>query len=55
MTMTALSVNTLTKTFVTGEIAAHAARSVDLDVESGEVVLIMGPEWTSPRPTSSKV
>lgn len=41
--MAALSVHTLTKTFGTGELAVQAVRTVDLDVEPGEVVLIMGP------------
>jgi putative ABC transport system ATP-binding protein len=43
MTMTALSVHALTKTFGTGDLAVHAVRGVDLDVAPGEVVLIMGP------------
>jgi putative ABC transport system ATP-binding protein len=43
MTMTALSVRALTKTFGTGDLAVRAVRNIDLNVEPGEVVLIMGP------------
>jgi putative ABC transport system ATP-binding protein len=39
----ALSVRHLTKTYGTGELAVDAVREVDLEVEPGEVVLIMGP------------
>lgn len=38
-----ISVHALSKTFGEGEIAVNAVRNVNLDVESGEVVLIMGP------------
>lgn len=38
-----ISVRGLTKTFGEGELAVRAVRSVDLEVETGEVVLIMGP------------
>ncbi len=41
--MTNLSVHDLTKTYGQGELAVAAVRHVDLDVEPGEVVLIMGP------------
>ena len=41
--MAALTVHALSKTFGTGELAVQAVRGVDLDVEPGEVVLIMGP------------
>lgn len=41
--MTNLSVRNLTKTYGEGELAVDAVRHVDLDVEAGEVVLIMGP------------
>lgn len=41
--MTALSVHDVTKTFGTGHLAVHAVRAVSLDIEPGEVVLIMGP------------
>ncbi|MEK7424832.1 MAG: ATP-binding cassette domain-containing protein [Actinomycetota bacterium] len=43
MNSPAISVHHLTKTFGEGRIAVHAVRDVDLDVEPGEVVLIMGP------------
>jgi len=43
MTMAAISVRHLTKTFGEGEIAVHAVNGVDLDIEPGEVVLVMGP------------
>jgi putative ABC transport system ATP-binding protein len=39
----ALHVHQLSKTFGSGELAVHAVRTVDLDVDPGEVVLIMGP------------
>jgi len=42
-TVEALVVRGLTKTFGDGELAVHAVRDVDLDVGTGEVVLIMGP------------
>lgn len=41
--MTNLSVHDLTKTYGEGDLAVTAVRHVDLDVEPGEVVLIMGP------------
>lgn len=40
---TAISVKNLTKTYSSGETAVHALKSVDLDVNSGEVMLLMGP------------
>jgi putative ABC transport system ATP-binding protein len=40
---TALRVHQLSKTFGVGELAVHAVRTVDLEVDAGEVVLIMGP------------
>ena len=42
-TAPALAVSHLTKTFGTGDLTVAAVRDVDLDVTSGEVVLIMGP------------
>ena len=41
--MTGLSVRDLTKTYGAGDLAVDAVRHVDLDVDTGEVVLIMGP------------
>ena len=41
--MTNLSVHDLTKTYGEGDLAVAAVRHVDLDVDPGEVVLIMGP------------
>jgi putative ABC transport system ATP-binding protein len=38
-----LTVRGLTKTYGSGETAVDAVRSVDLDVTSGEVLLVMGP------------
>jgi putative ABC transport system ATP-binding protein len=38
-----LTVRGLTKTYGSGETAVDAVRSVDLDVASGEVLLVMGP------------
>ncbi|MGO9272764.1 MAG: ABC transporter ATP-binding protein [Terriglobia bacterium] len=62
----AVSVRNLTKTYATGEAAVHALREVDLDVASGEVVLLMGPSGSGKttllsimgcilRPTSGSV
>lgn len=62
----AISVRQLTKTFGEGDLAVHAVRAVDLDVASGEVVLVMGPSGSGKttlllmlgamlRPTSGSV
>jgi len=40
---TAISVNNLTKTYSSGATAVYALKNVDLDVNSGEVMLLMGP------------
>ncbi|MEO6317785.1 MAG: ATP-binding cassette domain-containing protein [Acidimicrobiales bacterium] len=64
--MPAISVRELTKTFGKGDIAVHAVNAVDLDIEPGEVVLIMGPSGSGKttlllmlgamlRPTSGSV
>ncbi len=63
---TALSVRQLTKTYGTGDLAVDAVRQVDLDVDAGEVVLVMGPSGSGKttlllmlgamlRPTSGSV
>ena len=41
--MSVLSARDLTKTFGDGELAVPAVRHVDLQIDAGEVVLIMGP------------
>ena len=41
--MTTLSVRDLTKTYGQGHLSVDAVRHVALDIEAGEVVLIMGP------------
>ena len=41
--MSTVSVHDLTKTYGEGVLAVDAVRDVDLDVDAGEVVLIMGP------------
>jgi putative ABC transport system ATP-binding protein len=41
--MSTLSARGLTKTYGQGDLAVHAVRDVDLDIEPGTVVLIMGP------------
>lgn len=43
MASSTISVHNLGKTYGEGDIAVHAVRNVELDVEPGEVVLIMGP------------
>ena len=40
---TALHIHQLSKTYGTGDLAVHAVDTVDLEVNMGEVVLIMGP------------
>ena len=68
MTATApvLSVHDLTKTYGTGDLAVDAVRDVDLDINAGEVVLVMGPSGSGKttlllmlgamlRPTSGSV
>ena len=40
---TAISVRQLTKTFGEGDTAVHAVSGIDLDIATGEVVLVMGP------------
>jgi putative ABC transport system ATP-binding protein len=43
MTMSTISVHDVTKTYGQGDLAVAAVRQIDLDVDPGEVVLIMGP------------
>jgi putative ABC transport system ATP-binding protein len=61
-----LTVRDLTKTYGDGELAVDAVRHVDLDVDRGEVVLVMGPSGSGKttlllmlgamlRPTSGSV
>ncbi len=61
-----LTVRDLTKTYGTGDIAVDAVRHVDLDIDAGEVVLVMGPSGSGKttlllmlgamlRPTSGSV
>ena len=40
---TVFTAQTLTKTYVTGEVAVHALRGLDLEISSGEVVVLLGP------------
>ena len=62
----AVSVRRLTKTFGDGDLAVRAVRGVDLDIGTGEVILIMGPSGSGKttlllmlgamlRPTSGSV
>ena len=64
--ITAVSVQDLTKTYESGATAVHALDSVSLDVESGEVMMLMGPSGSGKttllsimgcilRPTSGSV
>ena len=43
MTISTISVHDVTKTYGEGDLAVAAVRHIDLDVDPGEVVLIMGP------------
>jgi putative ABC transport system ATP-binding protein len=38
-----LSVRGLTKVYETGEVKVHALRGVDLDVQAGELIVLLGP------------
>ena len=38
-----LSVRGLTKVYETGEVKVHALRGVDLDIEAGELIVLLGP------------
>ena len=64
--MNTVSVRDLTKTYGAGDLAVAAVRHVDLDINAGEVVLIMGPSGSGKttlllmlgamlRPTSGSV
>ena len=66
MTNTALSAKQLDKTYGEGATEVHAVRAVDLEVQPGEVVLIMGPSGSGKttllsmlgamlRPTSGEI
>src|SRR3990170_8451246 len=37
------SARSLTKTYTSGEVAVHALRAVDLEIFTGEVVVLLGP------------
>ena len=41
--MPVISVRSLKKTYVVGDIQVHALRGVDVDVEQGEFVCVTGP------------
>lgn len=43
MTTPVFSVTSLTKTYCTDGIAVEALRGVDLDIDSGEIVVLLGP------------
>jgi putative ABC transport system ATP-binding protein len=42
-TETVFSAQGLTKVYTSGEVKVHALRGVDLDIQSGEVVVLLGP------------
>src|SRR6516165_2612119 len=43
MPETVFSAQALTKAYVSGEVVVHALRGVDLEVQSGEVIVLLGP------------
>jgi putative ABC transport system ATP-binding protein len=43
MTVKMFTARALTKTYVSGEVEVHALRGLDLDVWTGEVVVLLGP------------
>ena len=43
MPQTVFSAQALTKAYVSGEVVVHALRGVDLEVQSGEVIVLLGP------------
>ncbi len=43
MPETVFTARALTKTYISGEVAVHALRGLDLEVRSGEVVVLLGP------------
>src|SRR5262245_3027377 len=43
MNHTIFTAQALTKTYVSGEVAVHALRGLDLDIRAGEVVVLLGP------------
>jgi ABC-type lipoprotein export system ATPase subunit len=43
MTETIFRARSLTRTYLTGEVAVHALRDVSLDIQAGEVVVMLGP------------
>ena len=43
MTETIFRARYLTRTYLTGEVAVHALRDVSLDIQAGELVVMLGP------------
>lgn len=43
MPETVFTAHALTKTYLSGEVAVHALRGLDLEIQSGEVVVLLGP------------
>ena len=43
MTETIFRARSLTRTYLTGEVAVHALRDVSLDIQAGELVVMLGP------------
>ena len=43
----------LTKTYVSGEVKVHALRGVDFDISAGEVIVLLGPSGSGKSSSTS--
>lgn len=49
MAETIFRVRSLTRTYLTGEVAVHALRDVSLDIQAGELVVMLGRQGAASR------